>query len=171
VTATERPGYTHVGRALDDAVDAERLGFRRVWLSERYDLKDVGALLGGIAARTTTLGVGTGALSVTSRNPVVTASLGSTMHGLYGPRFTLGLGGGVPMLDMPQAPIADVLAYARAIHGIWRGETVNYRAFGRPPVELNALDVLDDIPKPRSGTAPTAGRRRLRWWPTRCSTG
>jgi len=149
VTAAERPGYTWVGRGIDDAVDAERLGFSRVWLSERYDLKDAGALLGGVAARTTRLGVGTGALSVTSRNPVVTASLGSTMHGLYGPRFTLGLGRGVPMLDMPECRLADLVAYARAVAGIWRGETVTYEAFGRPPVRLKALDVLDGIAPPR----------------------
>ncbi len=41
VIAEERPDYTHVGARIDDAVEAERLGFRRVWPSERYDLKNV----------------------------------------------------------------------------------------------------------------------------------
>ena len=33
--------------AITQAVDAERPGFRRVFLSERFDLKDAGALLEG----------------------------------------------------------------------------------------------------------------------------
>ena len=37
---------------IQDGVDAERLGFRRVWLSERYDIKAADVLLSGIAART-----------------------------------------------------------------------------------------------------------------------
>src|ERR1700730_6676196 len=77
---------------ITDAIEAERLGLRRLWLSERYDLKEAGALLGGMAAVTSRLEVGTAALFPGSRNPLLTAALGATMHSAYGPRFTLGLG-------------------------------------------------------------------------------
>jgi 5,10-methylenetetrahydromethanopterin reductase len=148
VQVREEPGYTHIGRALDDAVEAERLGFRRTWLSERFDLKDHGAILAGAAARTTRLGVGTGALAAGSRHPVVTASFGATMRALYGPRFVLGLGRGVPLPDMPEYKIAELLAYARTVKGLWAGETQRWGAPGREPVELRAVDALDGIDPP-----------------------
>ena len=148
VTAKPEPGLTHVGRALDDAVAAERLGFRRVWLSERFDLKDAGALLAGAAARTTRLGIGTGALASSSRHPLLAASFGATMHALYGPRFVLGLGRGVPLFDMAELKIAELLEYARTVRSLWRGECVKWHSPGRSPVELKTIDVLGDIPEP-----------------------
>jgi len=81
-----------VAQGIEDARLAERLGFRRAFLSARLDIKDAGALLGGAAAASSRLEVGTGALAVPSRDPRVTASLGATMHAAYGPRFILGLG-------------------------------------------------------------------------------
>lgn len=63
--------------AIDEAVAAERVGLRRLWLSERYDLKEAGALLGGMAARTTRLELGTAALFPGSRMPILTAALGA----------------------------------------------------------------------------------------------
>lgn len=149
VTATPRPGCTHVGRALEDGVEAEQLGFRRVWLSERFDLKDAGVLLSGIAARTTRLGVGTGALSAASRHAAVTASFGSSMHALYGPRFVLGLGRGTPMMDMPEVRLRDLQHYAAAVRAIWQGEAVDYTPPGKhEPVRLSAVDALEGIPRP-----------------------
>jgi hypothetical protein len=71
VTATERPGYTHVGRGIDDAIEAERLGFRRVWLSERYDLKDVGALRLIEDGATITVNGDTGEVTVEEQQPGV----------------------------------------------------------------------------------------------------
>ena len=52
-----RGGRLHSSRAvIDDAVEAEQLGLCRVWLSERYDLKEAGALLGGMGAVTSRIG-------------------------------------------------------------------------------------------------------------------
>lgn len=143
VQVHEEPGFTHVGRALTDAVEAERLGFRRVWLSERFDLKDHGAILSGAAARTTRLGVGTGALAAPSRHPIVTASFGATMNALYGNRFVLGLGRGVPLPDMPEYRIAELVDYARVVKSLWNGETATWRG-----TELKAVDALEDLPRP-----------------------
>lgn len=148
VTTEHKPGFTHVGSALTDAVDAERLGFRRTWLSERFDLKDAGAILAGIAARTTRLGIGTGALAAPSRHPIVTASFGATMQALYGQRFIIGLGRGVPLPDMPEYRIADFLEYARTLRGLWAGGLTHWRAPGRQRVALKTVDVLGDVPRP-----------------------
>src|SRR3954452_23151511 len=78
--------------ALTEGEEADRLGFRRAWLSERYDLKESGALLGGVAARTTRLGVGTGVVASGSRHPLITAAIAATMHAMYDGRYILGLG-------------------------------------------------------------------------------
>ena len=39
-------------QGVADGVEAERLGFARVWLAERPELKEPATILGGIAART-----------------------------------------------------------------------------------------------------------------------
>jgi alkanesulfonate monooxygenase SsuD/methylene tetrahydromethanopterin reductase-like flavin-dependent oxidoreductase (luciferase family) len=51
---------------LEEAVLAERLGLRRGFLSERYDIKVTGPLLGGVGAVTSRLSLGTGVLNQTA---------------------------------------------------------------------------------------------------------
>ncbi len=143
VTTERKAGFTHVSSVLDDAVDAERLGFRRGWLSERFDLKDSGAILGGCAARTTRFGVGTGVWAAPSRHPMVAASFGATMNALYGPRFVLGLGRGVPLPDMPEYSFEQFLHYAETVRALWAGGTVEYDG-----TELRTVDALGEVPKP-----------------------
>lgn len=117
-------------QAISDAIDAERLGLRRVWLSERYDLKEAGALLGGMAARTTRLGIGTAALFPRSRPLILTAALGATLHSAYGPRFTLGLGRsmGAYVRNANLRPLSyqELQDYAALLGQLWRGESVDY---------------------------------------------
>jgi len=124
------------GRAKDPSIaltqgeDAERLGFRRAWLSERYDLKDAGALLGGVSARTTRLEVGTGVLASASRHPLVTAGLAGTMHAMYGGRFILGLGRSASeYLAKQSMTIHNLRAfgdYIEIVRSLLGGETVSY---------------------------------------------
>ena len=115
---------------VPDAIEAERLGLSRLWLSERYDLKEAGALLGGMAATTSRLKLGTAALFPGSRNVLLTAALGATMHSAYGPRFTLGLGRslGAYIQNANLRPItfAELLDYVDIIRRLWRGEAVDY---------------------------------------------
>lgn len=117
-------------QAITDAIDAERLGLRRVWLSERYDLKEAGALLGGMAARTTRLGVGTAALFPGSRPAILTAALGATLHSAFGPRFSLGLGRsmGAYIRNANFRPLTfqELQDYASIVRQLWAGETVDY---------------------------------------------
>jgi probable F420-dependent oxidoreductase len=153
VTTEHKPGFTHVASGLTDAVDAERLGFRRGWLSERFDLKDSGAFLAGCAARTTRFGIGTGVWAAPSRHPMVAASFGATMNALYGPRFVLGLGRGVPLPDMDVYRIADFVHYAETVKALWAGGIVDYRAPGKStPTRLRTVDSLGKVPKPEIWT-------------------
>lgn len=115
---------------VPDAIEAERLGLARLWLSERYDLKEAGALLGGMAATTSRLKLGTAALFPGSRNILLTAALGATMHSAYGPRFTLGLGRSlgayIENANLRAISFAELTDYADIIRRLWQGETVDY---------------------------------------------
>jgi len=119
-------------QGVQDGVDAERLGFRRVFLSERWNLKEAGALLGGVGARTDTIGLATGVLPPSGRHPHHAAAFASTMQAAYGPRFVLGLGlggGGADTIVDGQIRTATYPAlhdYVGIIRALWRGEKVDY---------------------------------------------
>ena len=126
-----RGGRLHSSaEVITDAVEAEQLGLRRLWLSERYDLKEAGALLGGMAARTTRLELGTSALFPGSRPPILTAALGATMHSAFGPRLTLGLGRSlgayIENANMRAISFGELLDYADMFRRLWRGEWIDY---------------------------------------------
>ncbi len=126
-----RGGRVHSSaEVITDAVEAERLGLRRLWLSERYDLKEAGVLLGGMAARTTRLELGTSALFPGSRPPILTAALGATMHSAFGPRLTLGLGRSlgayIENANMRAISFGELLDYADMFRRLWRGEWIDY---------------------------------------------
>ena len=86
--------------------------------------------LGGMAARTSRLELGTSALFPGSRPPILTAALGATMHSAYGPRFTLGLGRSmgayIENANMRTISFAELLDYATLFRRLWNGETIAY---------------------------------------------
>ncbi|WP_354700034.1 hypothetical protein DSM112329_00295 [Paraconexibacter sp. AEG42_29] len=114
-------------QGIQDGVDAEAIGFRRVFLAERPELKEPGTLLGGIAARTSRLGVASGIIAAGSRHPMLLASLGATMQAAFGPRFTLGLGRGAPAYghggSLSMDGFADVCTIVKRL---WAGEQFSY---------------------------------------------
>jgi probable F420-dependent oxidoreductase len=135
---------------VPDAVEAERLGLSRLWLSERYDLKEAGALLGGMAARTSRLRLGTAALFPGSRNIMLTAALGATMHSAYGPRFTLGLGRSmgayIQNANLRAISFQELRDYADILRRLWRGETVDYDGPIGSFKQLHMADTYDGPP-------------------------
>lgn len=134
---------------VPDAVEAERIGISRLWLSERYDLKEAGVLLGGMAARTTRLRLGTAALFPRSRNLLLTAALGSTMHSAFGPRFTLGLGRSmsayVRNANLSEMSYAELADYPGLLRKLWAGESVDYDG---PVGTFRDLHMADTYPGP-----------------------
>jgi 5,10-methylenetetrahydromethanopterin reductase len=126
------------GVILEEAVQAERLGLRRGFLSERYDIKVTGPLLGGVGAVTSRLSLGTGVLAAGARHPVLTAALGATMQAAYGERTVLGLGRGhttwMETLGLANQPgalgkmysLPAFVDYIDIIRRLWRGETIDY---------------------------------------------
>lgn len=117
-------------QGIEDGVLAERLGFKRIWLSERIDIKNADVILSGVGARTTRLELGTGVIDPTTRHPWVTAALGATMQACYGPRFVLGLGRGdngyFRGTGIEMATYAQMHDYIDIYRQLWAGETVTY---------------------------------------------
>ena len=131
---------------IQQAVDAERLGFRRVWLPERYSNKDAGVLLGAMAARTERIGVGTGPLSISARPPIVTASLGATLNSAFGPRFTLGVGRGGPPAwyqghGFSQVDYPTLIDLVGIVRDLWEGRTVHYNGRAGVYEDLSLVDL------------------------------
>jgi alkanesulfonate monooxygenase SsuD/methylene tetrahydromethanopterin reductase-like flavin-dependent oxidoreductase (luciferase family) len=138
---------------VQDGVEAEGIGFRRVFLSERWNLKEAGAILGGVGALTEHIGLATGVMPPhTARHPLHAAALASTMNTAYGSRFILGLGRGdggaigekTGLRTFGYQATED---YVDIIRRLWRGEAVDYDG---PAGEFGGLKMDDrhDGPDP-----------------------
>lgn len=123
------PGHTTTPQdALDEARTAEALGLNRVWLSERFDVKDAGVICGGALAVTDRLKVATAATNPHTRNLLVLATMCSSLHYMSGGRFELGLARGISVRNMMMGldpvtnrKLADSVDLLRTL---WRGEKV-----------------------------------------------
>ena len=127
-------------QGIQDGVDAERLGFRRVFLSERWDLKEADVILAGIGARTTRLELATGIIVPTTRHPWMVAALGATMQSCFGPRFVLGLGrgdaGAFKGMGIEMTTFKAIVESAKLTRRLWAGESVAYQG------QLGSFDAL-----------------------------
>jgi 5,10-methylenetetrahydromethanopterin reductase len=115
--------------ALAQARAAEELGFRTVWLSERWASKEVGALCGALSQVTTSARIAVGATHLTTRHPVTLAGLATTMQTLSDGRFVLGVVRGGAMLRAAGIPVPTTEAikdYAMILRRLWAGETLSY---------------------------------------------
>lgn len=117
-------------QGIQDGVDAECIGFRRVFVSERWNLKECSVLLGAVGARTSRIDLGTGLFNASARNPLHAAAFGSTMHAAFGPRFVMGLGRGdrynLELVGLRESTFAGLRDYVSIIRRLWRGESVSY---------------------------------------------
>jgi len=113
---------------LDELTTAESLGLGAAFISERFNIKEAGALTGAAVAATSSVQIITAATNHTTRHPAVTASWASTLHLLSGGRFTLGLGRGIDAMfrafGMPLATTESLEEFAHLMRRLWRGETV-----------------------------------------------
>ena len=134
VPTPQSTGYESDSRTpaqgVEDGVDAERIGFRRVFLSERWNLKEAGVILGAIAARTERIEVASGIITTAARNPLHMAGMAATMQATFGPRFLLGLGRGNPGwlggAGLEMVGYRGLRDYVEILQQLWRGESVSY---------------------------------------------
>jgi probable F420-dependent oxidoreductase len=125
-------------QGIEDAVEAERLGFRGVWMSERWDIKEAGVILSGAAARTSRITLATGLVCPPTRHPWQMAAFAATMQCCYGPRFHLGLGRGDNAIfrdmGLRMASYKELTDYVEILTRLWAGEPVTYEGpVGRFP--------------------------------------
>jgi probable F420-dependent oxidoreductase len=131
--------------ALAQARAAEELGFRSVWVSERWATKEVGALCGALSQVTTDARIAVGATHLTTRHPVTLAGLATTMQMLSDGRFVLGVVRGAGMLRAAGVPVPTTDAikdYAAILRRLWAGETVSYDG---PAGSYRALRLPDAV--------------------------
>ncbi len=106
----------------------EELGFGSVFLSERFDKKEIGVLSGAAGAVSEELTVVTAATNHNTRHPMITAGLARTMQSLTGGRFVLGLGRGIPVIQdtygIPRITTAALEDFAGILRRLFRGEFI-----------------------------------------------
>lgn len=149
---------------LQECRDGEAMGLGSVFLSERFNVKEVVTLSGAAAACTTRMGITTGVTNHNTRHPVVTASWATTMHRLTGGRFALGLGRGMDrMFDafgLPRITTAQMEDFAHLMRRLWHGEVVvgHDGPAGKWPVLALDPEFREDIPLLMSAFGPQSLR-------------
>ena len=138
-------------QGIEDGVEAERIGFHRVFLSERWNLKEASVLLAGVGARTERIGLGTGLVTPASRHPLHMAAFGSTMTAAFGNRVVFGLGRGdagvLKGTGLQVFGFDALVDYVGILKRLWAGETVSYDG-PAGSYEALALGDLHDGPPP-----------------------
>jgi len=122
-------GQPDTSRDLVDEVRlGEQLGLGSVFLSERFDKKEIGVLSGAAGAVSEDLTVVTAATNHNTRHPMITAGLARTMQSLTGGRFVLGLGRGIPLIQdsygIPRITTAALEDFAGILRRLFRGEFI-----------------------------------------------
>ncbi|MBA4022336.1 MAG: TIGR03857 family LLM class F420-dependent oxidoreductase [Gordonia sp.] len=122
-------GHSNSPRDLvGEAELAERLGIGSLFLSERFNTKDAGVLAGAVGAVTERLGIASAATNHNTRHPLVTATMGTTLHRLTGGRYALGLGRGFDMLfdvmGLPRITSAQIEDAVGIYRTLWSGGSV-----------------------------------------------
>ncbi|BBY40107.1 luciferase-like protein [Mycobacterium mantenii] len=125
------PGrITDVRPGLQQAAIGERIGLGSVWVSERWETKEIGATLGALTQNTSRVRLVAGVTHFGTRHPVVLAGMASTLQALSDNRLILGFGRNVAGmwrdLGIPTPVGAAIRDYADIYRALWRGETVTY---------------------------------------------
>lgn len=150
--------------AVDQVAVLEKAGLDIVWVAEAYGF-DAPTLMGYIAARTTTVSIGSAILPIYSRTPALIAQTAAGLDALSGGRAILGLGVSGPQViegwhgvayDKPVQRTREVIDICRRA---WRREVITHegRAYTLPlppekgtglgkPLKMLTHPVRDAIP-------------------------
>lgn len=128
--------YILPGRAADARVglaqarEGQRLGLGGLFLSERWESKEIASVMGALTQVTSRPKLVAGLTHFGTRHPLVQAGMGATLQTLSGGRFVLGFGRAVPplfrKLGIPVLENAGMADYVGILRKLWAGETVTY---------------------------------------------
>jgi len=116
-------------QAVDQVVELEKVGLDIVWVAEAYTF-DAPSQMGYLAARTTTVQIGSGILPIYSRTPTLLAMTAAGIDALSGGRCILGIGASGPQViegfhgvpyDRPLGRTREIIDVCRQV---WRRERV-----------------------------------------------
>jgi putative FMN-dependent luciferase-like monooxygenase len=122
--------------ALDQIIQAERHGFDSAWVAQHHFVEAEGGLpsplvfLALVAARTTTIRLGTGVVTLPMENPLRVAEDTSVLDLMSGGRLEVGVGtGGTPSafasFGLDSAERGDMFArHLATLRAAWRGEAL-----------------------------------------------
>jgi F420-dependent oxidoreductase-like protein len=116
---------------VDRVVDLEKAGLDVVWVPEAYSF-DAVSQMGYLAAKTSTIEIGSGILNVFSRTATCMAQTAAGLDFVSGGRFTLGLGASGPQViegfhGVPyEKPMPRIRDYINVCRMTWRREKVVY---------------------------------------------
>ena len=137
---------------IEEIQQGEAMGLGTVFLSERYNSKEIGAISGAAAAASESIRIATAATNHNTRHPIVTAGFALTMHGLTGGRFVLGVGRGIEAMQkaygigtITTAQMEDWIGLTRRLLA---GEAVigHDGPVGRFPYLQLGPNVVDEVP-------------------------
>jgi F420-dependent oxidoreductase-like protein len=113
------------------AEEAERLGFDSAWAAEAWGT-DAVTVLAWLAARTSTLRIGSAIMQIPARTPANTAMTAMTLDAMSGGRFLLGLGVSGPQVvegwhGQPWGkPLGKTREYVEIVRTVLRRETLEH---------------------------------------------
>jgi probable F420-dependent oxidoreductase len=122
-------GHANSSRDLVDEVRlGEAMGFGSVFISERFDKKEIAVLSGAAGAVSDRISIVTAATNHNTRHPMITAAIARTMQSLTGGRFVLGLGRGIPLLQdsygLGRITTAQLEDFAGLMRRLFGGELI-----------------------------------------------
>ena len=96
-TRAGEPDATALRHTVDRAVRAEWLGYHRFWVAEHHAVPGIASgsppvLMAAVAARTTTIRVGSGGVMLPNHQPLVVAEQFAMLDALFPGRIDLGVG-------------------------------------------------------------------------------
>jgi probable F420-dependent oxidoreductase len=123
------PGHTTTpADAIEEAKQAEALGLGKVWLSERFDVKDAGVICSAALAVTEHIHVATAGTNIHTRHPMVLATMCSSLHHLSNGRFELGLARGVAirnqLMGLQNVSNAQLAEGVELLRKLFKGEKI-----------------------------------------------
>ncbi|HUR78768.1 MAG TPA: LLM class F420-dependent oxidoreductase [Acidimicrobiales bacterium] len=128
-----------VVKAADTVAELERAGIDTVWIAEAYSF-DAVSLMGYLAAKTSTVNIGSGILNIYSRTPSCLGQTAAGLDAVSGGRAILGLGASGPQViegfhgvayDRPLARTREIIEICRMM---WKREPVKHEGIYNLPL-------------------------------------